>query len=186
MAINLDNITIDRIGWKDDPDTSTPLDSGNLKEMENNSEAGINILKSNVQIALTELETKTNKLNTEINNLNTEIDNLKKYSTEEVKTGETWIDGKPIYRKVITGTLTNAGINVIADLSSLNFKTIIKIDLISNNTDPISSQYYESATDKLRCHIMPSNKSLRISVGSSYPTLPLDYIITLEYTKTTD
>lgn len=112
--------------------------------------------------------------------------NLKIYSEEEMKTGEYWIDGKPIYRKVFTGTLTNAGINVIADLSSLNFKTIIKIDLISNNTDPISSQYYESTASNFRCYIMPSNKSLRITVGSSYPTLPLDYAIILEYTKTTD
>ena len=55
MAINLDNITIDRIGWKDDPDTSTPLDSGNLKEMENNAESGINELKKNVQTAFTDL-----------------------------------------------------------------------------------------------------------------------------------
>lgn len=61
MAINLDNITIDRIGWKDDPDTSTPLDSGNLKAMENNAEDGINQLKSNVQTAVTEIETKMKK-----------------------------------------------------------------------------------------------------------------------------
>lgn len=55
MAINLDNIIINRIGWKDDPDTSTPLDSGNLKEMENNAERGINELKTNVQTAFTDL-----------------------------------------------------------------------------------------------------------------------------------
>lgn len=55
MAINLDNITINRIGWKDDPDTSTPLDSGNLKEMENNAENGINELKTNVQTAFADL-----------------------------------------------------------------------------------------------------------------------------------
>lgn len=55
MAINLDNITINRIGWKDDPDTSTPLDSGNLKEMENNAESGINELKTNVQTAFADL-----------------------------------------------------------------------------------------------------------------------------------
>jgi hypothetical protein len=61
MAINLDNITIDRIGWKDDPDTSTPLDSGNLKAMENNAEDGINQLKSNIQTAVTEIETKIKK-----------------------------------------------------------------------------------------------------------------------------
>ena len=31
------------------------------------------------------------------------VDNSNPYSTEEVKTGGKWIDGKPIYRKVVTG-----------------------------------------------------------------------------------
>ncbi len=29
------------------------------------------------------------------------------YSTNEIKTNETWIDNKPIYKKVLTATLTN-------------------------------------------------------------------------------
>ena len=31
-------VALDRIGWKDEPDESTPLDSGNLKKMEDNFE----------------------------------------------------------------------------------------------------------------------------------------------------
>lgn len=34
------------------------------------------------------------------------------YSTTEKKTGATWIDGKPIYRKVITGTFTPSSSNI--------------------------------------------------------------------------
>ena len=33
--------------------------------------------------------------------------NIFKYSTSEVKTGYKWIDGKPIYRKIFTGNMTN-------------------------------------------------------------------------------
>lgn len=37
------------------------------------------------------------------------------YSTEETRTGKTWIDGKPIYRKVIDfGALPNATTKVVA------------------------------------------------------------------------
>lgn len=37
-------IEINRIGWEDAPSEQTPIDSGNLKQMENNSEDGINAL----------------------------------------------------------------------------------------------------------------------------------------------
>lgn len=30
-----------------------------------------------------------------------------KYSTDEQNTGKKWIDGRPIYRKVVRGTLSN-------------------------------------------------------------------------------
>ena len=35
-------ITLNRIGWEDAPSEQTPLDSGNLKQMEQNTEDGIN------------------------------------------------------------------------------------------------------------------------------------------------
>lgn len=38
-------ITIQRIGWEDEPSEATPIDSGNLKAMENNAENAINELE---------------------------------------------------------------------------------------------------------------------------------------------
>ena len=39
------------------------------------------------------------------------------YSTNEVDTGKTWIDGKPIYRRVFTGTITAAaGVRTLTSL----------------------------------------------------------------------
>lgn len=35
---------MNRIGWKDEPSTDTPIDSGNLKQMEDNAEDAINEL----------------------------------------------------------------------------------------------------------------------------------------------
>lgn len=177
MAINLDNITIDRIGWKDDPDTSTPLDSGNLKEMENNSEAGINTLKSNVQIALTELESKTNELNTE-------IDNLKNYSTEEVKTGEYWIDGKPIYRKVFNLTVSDTNEKLIPH----NIENVSNIWLgnksyILSGINYIPVNHYRDSG--IFVWTLVNDTNIRIKIGATAWINKPTYI-TLEYTKTTD
>ena len=40
-----------------------------------------------------------------LNDVKDYVDNSNSYSIEEVKTGGTWIDGKPIYRKALTATL---------------------------------------------------------------------------------
>ena len=53
---------------------------------------------------------------------------LKEYSTTPLKTGETWIDGKDIYRVVLTGTTPSAPSTTaksILDLSHLNIDYVI-------------------------------------------------------------
>jgi hypothetical protein len=41
------------------------------------------------------------------------------YSLDEVKTADTWVDGKPIYRKVFTGNIvSDAGVKNISQLTS--------------------------------------------------------------------
>lgn len=42
-------ITLNRIGWEDAPSEQTPIDSGNLKQMENNTEDAINELETKLQ-----------------------------------------------------------------------------------------------------------------------------------------
>lgn len=46
------------------------------------------------------------------------------YSTDEIKTGGTWIDGKPIYRKVFTGVLNNLGY-ILINLSDYELSEVI-------------------------------------------------------------
>lgn len=41
-------IELDRIGWEDAPSEQTPIDSGNLKQMENNTEKAINIVDKKI------------------------------------------------------------------------------------------------------------------------------------------
>lgn len=57
------------------------------------------------------------------------------YSTEETKTGELWIDNKPIYRKVLTGNMPNVtgtapAYTCTASLTTygaLNIDTVVKV-----------------------------------------------------------
>lgn len=42
-------IELNRIGWEDAPSEASPIDSGNLKQMENNTEDAINKLETKLQ-----------------------------------------------------------------------------------------------------------------------------------------
>lgn len=126
----------------------------------------------------------------------TSITNNNTYSTDEVLTGETWIDGKPIYRKVINGLrITTANGYTNYDLSQLNFDEIItrKAFLNYNAENDIISHTipWTTATGKvLEISFSKINKILKIyctqeSGGYMYDETSLVTVI-LEYTKTID
>lgn len=115
-------------------------------------------------------------------------ENARTYSTSEIKVG-TWIDGKPLYRKVFTGS--NLGtINV----SSLNIDTGF-IDTAHScihwyyRYTPIQTTS-TSTTDTYQymagAYLSGNKKSIIIEGGSFVTTNMSGYILTIEYTKTTD
>ena len=107
------------------------------------------------------------------------------YSTEETFTGKHWIDGKPIYRKVLVNTIKKSGSNVFS-LNSVglnNIEKYITLKSISNG-DPINEDYYTNDSDLLRTLI--NYNGLHIQLGSSYPSVPCLVYTIIEYTKTTD
>lgn len=109
---------------------------------------------------------------------------LDKYSTEEQKIG-TWIDGKPIYRKVIVKTITRSGNNVFS-LSSVGLENIDKYVTLKSisNGNPINEDYYTTNADLLRTLI--NYDGLHIQLGTNYPSVPCLVYTIVEYTKTTD
>ena len=111
------------------------------------------------------------------------IEDRHTYSTTEKRIG-TWIDDKPIYRKVITINLTTTMGE--QDVSSLNIDKVIHLEGISQDTDPITSNYYWTEDDKFRAFYFPVNTRIRVQIGSSYPVRPCTVYVILEYTKTTD
>lgn len=118
------------------------------------------------------------------------------YSTNEVNTGKTWIDGKPIYRKVIEYTPSQT-IGAVGQLISINIA-----HNISNFERPVNISGYVLAGTKYI--ILPSinttstNYNLGTNISSIDSTNIVLYILNdtwgtnrtftfiIEYTKTTD
>ena len=114
------------------------------------------------------------------------------YSTSESKTGEIWIDGKPIYRKVFVGNWTSntSGWTNLVKGNISNCDTVISIKgLIKNprngdnipipsyeNTNYFANIMYNQSDDYIICFLN----------GWTYNEFKMTYIIVLEYTKTTD
>lgn len=109
------------------------------------------------------------------------------YSTSETRTGKTWIDGKPIYRKVInTGALPAASTKTVS-IGVQNIDTVIvlagiAIQRSTGNVIPLPN----TTTDNNNIQIWIENLStIYIRV---IPTWASQYqsFVTIEYTKTTD
>ena len=119
--------------------------------------------------------------------------NIFKYSTSEVKTGYKWIDGKPIYRKIFTGNMTNttnSWVNLqqcnltnadsILDIKGTITNTSSDKRVLSINSFENSSYHcafsYLGRTDYLQCNVS----------GWTYSNFGFKYIVAIYYTKTTD
>lgn len=110
---------------------------------------------------------------------------LDTYSTEEVKTNKVWIDGKQIYRKVLTGTLpTGSGENVftIPNAKIINFNGIIKATYDQWWTIPT---IYSNDGYRIYTYISGDRTQLKVDCGGYFDTNS-QYEIIIYYTKTTD
>lgn len=137
-----------------------------------------------------DLVTSSNVLSAQetVRKIDSKVSEFTKYSTEETVVGE-WIDGKPIYRKIVNtktpnSTKTDTAIKTnVAD----NIETLVSVTgfFISTSSNKIivnsnfGSEYYNAV------YIRTSDNSIIMQVGvSAY--VNRDIVVTLEYTKTTD
>lgn len=147
------------------------------------------------------IDSKVSDINSDISDINREVDGLSTYSLTTEKVVGTWIDGKPIYRKVINlGDLTDTSRwtedGILIGFSINNLDKIVKFDtygysswgtvslnnymFYDNNLGQESSMYtIISVVDQYMQYIIIKN------------TLAFDTAVTtgvaiLEYTKTTD
>lgn len=103
------------------------------------------------------------------------------YSTTETKTGETWIDNKPLYRKVIqVPEFSSAVITITTGLT--NIKEIVKIDGAFFRTN--TNGYY--SIDNTYMAEWNFNSSFNLSIHTNNQYVSYKGYIIIEYTKTTD
>lgn len=103
------------------------------------------------------------------------------YSTDEVKTSNTWIDGKPIYRKVYQGVTNGAslGISNLNDIVSL--RAISSPMLGANRWQAMPWAYNNNET----AIAVSTSLTWSIIYRDGYIPSTTLYVI-LEYTKSTD
>lgn len=109
---------------------------------------------------------------------------LHEYSTEEKIVGK-WIDGKPIYEKVInSGYLLNSGI-ISIDVSSLNIDSFIQLRGMTFTDDKTQFRPITlGSSDNNAIRIDFSNNNIRIITWSNWSAY--NSFIVIQYTKTTD
>ena len=119
------------------------------------------------------------------------------YSTTETLTGGTWIDGKPIYRKVLPYTFDSDGIGYL-NFSDLNTNTIIHCNALYRsldgnmckeyNTFALNSiEYFYSKLSSELPEVTIYLQNIDLTTGFTVPIEPdnSNGFLILEYTKTT-
>lgn len=120
--------------------------------------------------------TNLNQLQT---NVEEAISDVSDYSTEEKVIG-TWVDGKPIYRRVFTGTLENKDTtNVTNGLRANNCEIIKAYGVIGDNTNVIPIGHY--VNDAWYSGVWLNTSLLYLYVSSSLYGKP--YKLIVEYLK---
>ena len=159
---------MEKINWINGQSGGTPLSAENLNLMQDNAENAINEVATNIE------------------QLKTDVENKHTYSTEEQVVG-TWIDGKPLYRKVISSNFASTVNSQKAIGTIKDFNVIVKFEgYFTNpkndnfypfpfalNDEDISVYFYKSTGEIFEIH------------NYSYANNLYCYAV-VEYTKTTD
>lgn len=111
------------------------------------------------------------------------------YSTEEEIIGK-WYDGKTLYRRIFTYTVSSVGIKVVANLSSLNIENVTDIrgTWKLTNGSVTSLNIYDKTSGSIEYSFTmfagDNHTILCIIDGANFVGRTATIII--EYTKTTD
>lgn len=130
-------------------------------------------------------DTDMNEIKSVVNNNANILQGETTYSLSETDTGKIWIDGKPIYRKVIDfGALPNNAIKNVAhnitNLSYVIFANGISYSSTTGNYFPIP---YSADSLQAQAKMWVTNTDVSLQTLSDRSNYTTTYII-LEYTKT--
>lgn len=115
-----------------------------------------------------------------------DIDLSDVYSTNETKTNKVWIDNRPIYRRVVTGTVTAAGQGqTVTTISNIRQILTIRGVMYSNYGQWWNIPNYHGEAGYVNSIYCDANGRVNLGVGNFY-SAGKPFIIILEYTKSTD
>ena len=105
------------------------------------------------------------------------------YSTEETKVG-TWVDGKPLYRKVLSSTtISDSNVDITLP-SNIDFMSTDKVEIKAGGFSFFSDRYTKER-DLIQIFKLNAT-TLRVVLGEVWKSNFKSAIIVIEYTKTTD
>ena len=131
--------------------------------------------------------TESNLEGLEVDGTKFKIDTKEHYSTDEHVVG-TWINGKPLYQKCFTGTMTSTNRMAIileSEISTALDKIcylggIIEDEDVSGHPIP----YWKGSNDYTGVFISGVGSDVVLDCGSQHGFG--DFVLTIKYTKTTD
>lgn len=157
--------------------TNTLIDKENL---------GIEITQSEYDDLVTAgtLESDVNYYITDSPSVESEMTNLGTYSTNEINTGEVWINNKPIYRKVFYSATNWENNSIIGTVS--NVDTVIKLNSIAKVTGAnVYCSDYTNGEDVNLAAFSKDTNQLMVTRGGFFNNSEESHVI-IEYTKITD
>jgi hypothetical protein len=114
--------------------------------------------------------------------------NIGKYSTNEINTGMKWIDGKDIYRKVITFTINDATYTYTTDITTASISDIwINGNSFGTQSTTVTVPVNAYHANNIYCTGMSIDKSqanIRLYIRNGSSRNDISYKVILEYTKT--
>lgn len=155
----------------------TKLNKTTFDKFQNNIKTAIDNAETTVTDNLTS-DSATNALSANQGKiLNDKISNANTYSSQETNTGKKWINGKNIYRKVLTGTKTSE--DLILNVAS-NIETMFIVSARLDGPGHYLLPFYESG--EVFCRIELDGNNIKIKSGTSAYAQGTVTII-VEYTK---
>ena len=192
ITIDVNNVKVDKTGEHDIGVVTGGISSVNISEILANTDSGrLGGTTHGKQKAVYVYIKATsglaeNQQENVLNDVKDYVDNYNSYSTEEVKTGGTWIDGKPIYRKCYTGWDIYTK-SISANLSNANVDKFVSIKgVIQGDGFVYDLNSYCSSSIFVYVRYNSSDDKFVREIGSGYPSVGAYITLYVEYTKTTD
>lgn len=109
------------------------------------------------------------------------------YSEDEQATGGTWIDGRPIYRKTVSGEMTSSNAFIQIGQMPTDYAQVVRMyGTISFGTQTllIPNAFYQN----LAYMVTPvvDGQTISLALGSGFGSSLKRYALSIEYTKNTD